>query len=110
MLELSMVRLVKYQEIDLVHGNEGMSETLVQYFCGTDNDPVLFEMLEPDVFGPEISSHGAAESCDFMIEVAFKDSKLLKNQVHRRDLQDWWLDWFVVSSIGHLQERRLCVA
>ena len=67
MLELGMVRLVKNQEVYLVHGDKRVGKALMQYLCRADDDLVLLEMVEPDVFGPEVGSHGTAESCNFMV-------------------------------------------
>jgi len=79
MLELGMVRFVKNQEIDLIHRDERVCEALVKYLCSTNDDLVLLEVVCPDILSPQVGSHGATESRDFMVQIAFQDCELLED-------------------------------
>ena len=87
MILLGMMRFVEDQEVDLVKRDEGMHETLIQNLGGADYHHVIFEKLFPNRFGPKITPHFATKALDLLVQIAFQDRKLLKDQCDTVDLQ-----------------------
>ena len=56
-----------------------MHQAVIQDFGRAHNCHVLTEMFIPRSFVPEIRAHVAAKAVNLVIEIAFEDSKLLKD-------------------------------
>lgn len=57
MIFLCVMGFVKYQEVYLLHPDEGAQETLLEDFCRTDNHHIIIDTLRPDILIPESDSH-----------------------------------------------------
>jgi hypothetical protein len=47
MILLSIVCLIEYEQVNLLHSNEGVDQALVKNFCGADNNHVVIQVLVP---------------------------------------------------------------
>ena len=67
MILLRVVCLVEDKKVYLIHGDEGMHQTLIQDLCCAYNDHIVGEILSPFFFGPQITAHFSAVAFDFLI-------------------------------------------
>lgn len=74
-----MMSFIEYQKVDLLDRDECMHQAVIQDFGRAHNCHVLTEMFIPRSFVPEIRAHVAAKAVNLVIEIAFEDSKLLKD-------------------------------
>ena len=86
MVLFRMVSLVKNEQVDFIHGDESLHQTLTQDFCCAHDDHVVREVLSPGFSRPHVNAHFSAVPLDFLIQVSLKDSELLENQSDTIDL------------------------
>lgn len=81
-----MMSFVEYQDVDLVHPNERMQQTLMEYLRGTHNDHILGEMCFPGFMVPQVSLHGATELVNLLVNVVLEYSSLLEDKCNTINL------------------------
>lgn len=59
-----------------------MHEAIIQDLYRADNYHVLLEVLLPLLLFPKIATHLPTKALDLLVEIAFKDGKLLEHQSH----------------------------
>ena len=69
MLFLCVMGLVKNQKIYLFNFYVGVEQTLGQYLRCTDNHHVLFKVLIPSLFTPQVRTHGTKKVRDVLVYV-----------------------------------------
>lgn len=80
MVLLGVVRFVKDEQVDLVNGNEGMRQAMVQNGCSTNDHLIILEVFIPGLSCPQIGVHLARESIRRLVQVGFEYTMLLINQ------------------------------
>jgi bifunctional pyridoxal-dependent enzyme with beta-cystathionase and maltose regulon repressor activities len=83
-----MMGFVEYEQVDLSHRDEGVHQTLREYFCSAYNDHVLGEVSIPGRLVPQTGAHSTAHWLDTLIEAAAQNVSLLEDQIDRIDLCD----------------------
>lgn len=68
---------VEDKDVDLVHFDETIQQTMIENFCRANNDHVLVEPFFPCALFPEIGTHGAVDEGHVLIEIVPQDCCLL---------------------------------